>query len=150
MAEVFRAPMRARDRDVPGAPFGLTHDLVGIGDGPREKDARMVARLGALPVGTFVWTRDPDGWYHLGRIAGPLRRDDSPPARETGIVHVRPAAWLGRPLGEDEVPAAVAATFARGGRNLQRIRDAEAATAALWAAMSSRAGDGLPARDSRP
>jgi hypothetical protein len=37
--------------------------------------------------------------------------------------------------GDDEVPAAVVATFARGGRNLQRIHDADAErrTAELWA-----------------
>lgn len=147
MAEVFRAPMRARDREVPGAPFGLAAGLVGIGDGPREKDARMVARLGALPEGTFVWTRDPDGWYHLGRIAGPLRREGSETALETGIVHVRPATWLDRPVSPDEVPAEVAASFARGGRNLQRIRDPHSQTAALWAAMSSDGGPGLPDQD---
>jgi hypothetical protein len=131
---IYRAPMRARDRDVPGAAFGLARGVVGIGDGPGEKDARMARRFGELPDGTFVWTRDEDGWYHLGRIAGPLRRDDSAEARSVGIVHVRDAGWLDRPFGEDEVPGAVAATFARGGRNLQRTHDlpAERRTAELW------------------
>ena len=131
---VFRAPMRARDRDVPGAPFGLTRGLVGIGHGDDEKSGRMRRRLEDLPDGTFVWTRDPDGWYHLGRIAGPYRRERSAAARASGIVHVRPARWLGRPFGDDEVPPRVAYAFERGGRNLQRIRDdaAERRTAALW------------------
>lgn len=141
--------MRARDREVPGAPFGLEHGLVGIGDTPGPKGERMLARFGDLPEGTFVWTRSPDGRYHLGRIAGPLRRDGSAAARAAGIVHVRPAAWLDRPFGDDDVPAAVAATFARGGRNLQRIRDeaAERRTAALWAAMSSGEDVGLVDRE---
>ena len=127
--------MRARDRDVPGAPYGLAQGLVGIGDGPREKDRRMVERFADLPAGTFVWTRDPDGWYHLGRIRGPLERDDSPAASEVGIRNVRATEWLDRPLGEGEAPARVAYAFARGGRNLQRIRDAgaERRTAELWA-----------------
>jgi len=34
--------------------------------------------------------------------------------------------WLDRPFGPDEVPVAVAATFARGGRNFQRTHDAAA------------------------
>ncbi|HEX6460458.1 MAG TPA: hypothetical protein VF032_16170 [Thermoleophilaceae bacterium] len=44
------------------------------------------------------------------------------------------AQWLARPFGEDEVPPAVSATFARGGRNLQRMHDAaaERRTADLW------------------
>jgi hypothetical protein len=126
--------MRARDREVPGAPFGLAHDLVGIGHGDDEKSERMRRRLAELPEGTFVWTRDPAGWFHLGRVAGPYRRERSAAARAAGIVHVRPTRWLDRPFGDDEVPARVAYAFARGGRNLQRIRDdeAERRTAALW------------------
>jgi hypothetical protein len=130
---IFRAPMRARERDdVPagaGAEFGLRAGVVGIGPG------RGLERFAALPGGTFVWTRDTAGLFHLGRISGPLRRDDSGPARAVGIEHVRPAAWLDRPFGEPEVPPGVAATFARGGRNFQRTRDeaAERRTAELWA-----------------
>jgi hypothetical protein len=138
---IYRAPMRARDRDAPpgaGARFGLEHGLVGIGDGPTEKDARMRDRFAGLPDGTLVWTRDEDGAYHLGRISGPYRRDDSEAARAVGIHHVRPATWLDRPFGEDEVPADVAATFARGGRNLQRTHSAHAerGTAALWESVN--------------
>ena len=63
-----------------------------------------------------------------------MRYDDSPAARAVGIHHVRPTRWLDRPIGDREVPAAVARTFARGGRNLQRTHDEEAEreTAALW------------------
>jgi hypothetical protein len=129
--------MRARDRDRPegaGAAFGLEHGVVGIGDSPGPKGARMVERLADLPEGTFVWTRGPGGEYHLGRVAGPLRFDDSPAAREVGIHHVRAARWLDRAFGDREVPPAVAHTFARGGRNLQRTHDEEAEqeTADLW------------------
>ena len=107
--------MRARDRDLPegaGAAFGLEHGVVGIGDSHGPKGARMVERFADLPDGTFVWTRGPGGEYRLGRIAGPLRFDDSPAAREAGIHHVRPAEWLERAFGDREVPPAVAHTFA--------------------------------------
>lgn len=160
---IYRARMRARDRDASpgaGAQFGVAHGVVGIGDrlrrAPRSLDAavaaagrehgakaaRMLERFAALPDGVFVWTRDGDGAYHLGRVAGPWRYDDSAAAREVGIHHVRPATWLERRFAEDEVPPAVAATFARGGRNLQRTHDARAEerTAALWA----EAGGGDP------
>ncbi len=141
---IFRAPMRARDRDLPtgtGADFGLEHGVVGIGDGDGPRFERMLARFADLPDGTFVWTRASGGRYHLGRVAGPLRRDRSAAAEAVGIVHVRPATWLARPFGEEEVPAAVAATFARGGRNLQRTHDdaAERRTAELWAASDPSA-----------
>jgi hypothetical protein len=139
--------MRARDRELDafvGALYGVRHGLVGTGDALARppatldeaiaaaadqhgaKAGRMLEAFAELPDGTLVWTRVADGVYHLGRIAGPWRYDDSPPARDVGIHHVRPARWLERPFGEDEVPSAVAATFARGGRNLQRTRDAPA------------------------
>ena len=153
--EVYRAPMRPRDRDLPagaGAEHGLAHGLVGIGDALSEapagldeavaaaaaehgeKAGRMLRRFAELPDGAFVWTRVGDGSYRLGRIAGPWRYDDSAAARAVGVHHVRPADWRDRPVGEHEVPPAVAATFARGGRNLQRIHDsgAERATGTSW------------------
>jgi hypothetical protein len=132
MDPVFRAPMRARGHDAPpgaGAEHGLARGVVGIGD----SDEARIGRFGAVPDGVFVWTRDTGGMYWLGRIAGPLRDGGDDPA---GLTHVRAAGWLDRPFGEDEVPAGVAATFARGGRNFQRTHgDAvERRTAALWAA----------------
>jgi hypothetical protein len=145
---IYRAPMRARDRDVPGADYGLEHGVVAIGDDRGEKAERMRRRFAELPDGTLVWTRDSGGGYHLGRIAGPLHHDAAA-ARAVGLGHVRPTAWLPAPLGEGDVPAAVVETFARGGRNLQRIHGAEAErrTAALWAAAgAARSG---PPRASR-
>ncbi|MBB4663532.1 hypothetical protein [Conexibacter arvalis] len=155
MTAIHRAPMRARDRDLPdgaGAEHALARGVVGIGDllaevpatldaavaaaaaAHGEKAGRLLRRFASVPDGAFLWTRVGDGSYRLGRLAGPWRYDDSAAARAVGIPHVRPARWLERPFGEHDVPAAVAATFARGGRNFQRIRDpgAERATAALW------------------
>ena len=121
--------MRPRDRESPpgaGAEFGLREGLVGIGGG----DERRAQRFAGVPEGSFVWTRDRAGDYWLGRIAGPCRDDVNP----AGLAHVRPADWLPRPFGEDAVPPAVAATFARGGPNFQRTHDAgaERRTAELW------------------
>ncbi len=152
---VYRAPMRARTLDLPagaGAAHGVTHGLVGTGDAlptvpssleqavdlaareHGEKAGRMLARFAELPDGTFVWTRLADDTYRLGRITGPWRYDDSGAARAVGIHHVRDAEWLDRPIGDDVVPAAVAATFARGGRNVQQIHGEGLAdaTTALW------------------
>ena len=135
---IYRAPMRARDRDDvepgAGARFGVEQGIVGIGPGSGDKAARMLHRFAELPDGVFVWTRTDDGTYRLGRVAGELREDRSAAARAVGITHVRPARWLDRPFGASDVPAAVAATFARGGRNLQRTHDedAERLTAQLW------------------
>jgi len=129
--------MRARDVDAApgaGAEYGLARNVVGIGPGRGEKATRALHRFATLPEGVFVWTRDQEGHYHLGRITGPLREDTSPEARTVGITHVRPTSWLAHTFTEDEVPVAVARTFARGGRNFQRIHDdeAERISGELW------------------
>ena len=138
MDPVFRAPMRARAHDAPagaGAEHCVAHGNVGIGD---TAEAR-IDRFAAVPDGAFVWTRDTDGAYWVGRIAGPLRPADRAAHDAAGLTHVRTADWLDRPFGQHDVPAAVAATFARGGRNFQRTHgDAvERSTAELWAAVRS-------------
>ena len=134
---IYRAPMRARDLDVEagaGAEHGLSSGVVGIGPGRGEKATRMLHRFATVPTGSFVWTRDRAGEFHLGRIAGAVREDHSPAAHAVGIVHVRDTTWLPRAFSEAEVPLGVAKTFARGGRNFQRTRDREAErmTAELW------------------
>lgn len=155
-APIYRAPMRARNRDdVPpgaGAEHGLRHGLVGIGerltavpesvdeavaataDQDGEKGGRMVEKLAALAEGTLVWTRERDGGFRLGRIVGPWRYDASDDADAVGIHHVRDTRWLPRAFAENEIPAAVAETFRRGGRNLQRTHDddAERRSAEIW------------------
>jgi hypothetical protein len=108
---IFRAPM-------PDADAAIAAGCVTIAD----PTGRRLERFGEVPEGAHVWTRDGDGMYRLGRLAGPLRDG------------ARAVDWLDRPFGEDEVPGAVAATFARGGRNFQRTHSAtaERATAGLW------------------
>jgi hypothetical protein len=140
---IFRAPMRARTLELPpgaGAEHGLRHGVVGIGEGDGAKAERMLWRFSQLPEGTLVWTRDAGDAYHLGRIAGPWRYDDSDAALAVGLPHVRPARWLDGGLGEDDVPVAVVDSFSRGGRNLQRIHGApaEQATVALWEGCAQR------------
>lgn len=141
-AEVFRAPMRPRDRELPpgaGADWGVDVGLVGIGDAlpaipaslddavaaaAREHGARagrMLERFAAVPGGAVVWTRTSEGTFRRGVVIGPWRYEAGSPV---GVVHVRPCAWSDEAAGRDAVPAAVAAAFARGGRNFQRIRDA--------------------------
>jgi hypothetical protein len=134
---IYRAPMRARDVEVPGglgAEYCLGQACVGMGVGPGERDAHLLHRFAMVPEGAFVWTRDRGGAYRLGRISGDLRAVRSAQAAGLGITHVRPARWLDRAFAEAEVPGAVARTFARGGRNFQRTHDGEAErlTARLW------------------
>ena len=138
----MRAPMRARTVEAPpgaGADHGVMRGLVAIGEPLAqvpatldeaveatviehgEKAGRMLERFAALPDGTVVWTLDSGGIFHRGTIAGPWRYDGSAEGVLLGLVHARATAWEPEAFGPDTVPAPVAATFARGGRNLQAI-----------------------------
>jgi hypothetical protein len=140
---VYRAPMRSRRNDVDfGATIerARTHGLCGFG-GPKEPSderlARRIARFQDVADGSFVWTRDPDGLYWLGRIAGSYFYDGDDDAAAVDLVHVRECRWLPEPFLEQSVPAAVIATFRRGGRNFQQTH------AATVGAESQRLWDGV-------
>lgn len=98
-----------------------------------ERVAARLERFAALPVGDFVWTRDAEAELWLGRIEGEWTFDASAPGWKADLQHVRACRWTDAPVPLPDVPAAVLATFARGGRNFQRIHDAEAeATTSRW------------------
>ena len=145
MPDVYRAPMRSRRNDIdlqPTIDRALAMGLVGFGDaGADERLARRIDRFAEVPDGSFVWTRDTEGLYWLGRISGPLRHDDD--GVGVDLVHVRPCRWLADPVLESEVPAAVLATFARGGRNFQQTHAPGVGdqTAAIWQKRCGGSGD---------
>ena len=120
--------MRSRRDDVDhGATIeqALTLGLCGFGEAADDsRSARRVERFAEVDDGSFVWTRDTDGLYWLGRIVGPYSYDASDDATAVDLVHVRECRWLAEPLLEPAVPAAVIATFQRGGRNFQQTHDA--------------------------
>ncbi|WBQ05096.1 GAF domain-containing protein [Kribbella sp. CA-293567] len=155
---VYRAPMRSRRDDVPaGLAVERALDLGCCGFGGRldpppadlaealtataftydARTARRLQRFAEVPVGAFVWTREPDGPYYLGRLKGGWQYDASPAAAAADLVHVRPCDWSRSPIPESAVPGGTVLTFARGGRNFQRTNDAatEVETARLWAGV---------------
>lgn len=142
MDPVYRAPMRSRLDDVDPAlavERALACGLCGVGGRlPRSPadladaldltaqafDGRAAGRLrrfAEAPEGAFVWTRDRDGGHYVGRLTGGWRYDDTTAALAADLVHVRDCTW--HAVGVAEVPAAVRHTFARGGRNFQRVHD---------------------------
>lgn len=97
----------------------------GAAPGGEQYDPRtsaLIERFAAVAAGALVWARDPDGLFRLGQLTGPWSYDADPAAVAADLVHVRSCDWSDRPWVEHEVPAAVLATFRRGGRNFQRIR----------------------------
>jgi hypothetical protein len=148
MSAVYRAPMRSRSDAVDARATierARRHGLCGFGRlvrGPRERDglARRVARFASVADGSFVWTRDPDGLFWLGRICGGYRYDTDGAAAKVDLVHVRPCDWLPDPLLEPQVPHAVVATFGRGGRNFQQTHHPSVSqeTQRIWDARALR------------
>ncbi|NMH95327.1 GAF domain-containing protein [Pseudonocardia bannensis] len=149
--------MRSRhDGLPPGVDRALAEGLCGIGGivepAPDDLDdavARLAAlygdrlaarlrRFAGVPDGAFVWTRDDEGRFRLGRLTGAWRYDDSAAARAVDLVHVRDCTWLAGPVSDTEVPAGTLRTFGRGGRNFQRTHDAGVSeqTRAVWEARA--------------
>ena len=105
------------------APRGL-EEAVGLTDQEYDgRTARRLERFAEVPTGSFVWTRDLDGLFHLGRLTGEWRYEDSVEAVSVDLVHVRDCRWLPTPVPEAEAPAAVVQTYRRGGRNFQTVHD---------------------------
>ena len=136
---VYRAPMRSRDDGVdPGLAVdrALRLGLCGVGGrlpvapvdlddavaatevthGPRA--AARLRRFAQVADGSVVWTRDAQGDFWSGVLSGAWRYDGDAKAHAADLVHVRPCSWSAAP---DQPPDAVLASFARGGRNFQRV-----------------------------
>ena len=109
---------------LPATPHSLAQALAELSDTYGERFARRVERFAAVPGDSVVWTRDPDGLLWRGRVVGPWRYDGHPEALAADLVHVRDTRWDQTGLEEHLAPAAVVASFGRGGRNFQRIRAA--------------------------
>jgi hypothetical protein len=149
MVAVYRAPMRSRNDAVEQqATIDRARRLGVCGFGrsvsrPAEHDrlVRRVTRFAELDEGSFVWTRDTRGWFWLGRVCGPYFYDADKAAAAVDLVHVRPCEWLSRPILEHDVPAAVVATFGRGGRNFQEIHhpSIDVQTQTIWDARTNKA-----------
>ncbi|CAJ1508622.1 GAF domain-containing protein [[Mycobacterium] burgundiense] len=141
--EAYRAPLRSRRDDIDAAQTfrrALSLGLCGFGGVLRpapadlaaalrlaaeqydERTSARIARFAAVADGALVWTRAADGMFWLGRIEGPWRYDKTAAAAAVDLVHVRRCGWAPRPFLERHTPAAVVATFRRGGKNFQRIR----------------------------
>ncbi|MDN4481787.1 GAF domain-containing protein [Demequina muriae] len=154
--------MRSRRADVPdgaGVERALNARVCGLGgvlDPPpvsrddaiakarEQHDDRLARRIGRFddaPSGAYVWTRDVDGWYWLGRLEGAWAYDESAAAIRADLVHVRPCRWLTSPTADAEVPSGVLATFARGGLNWQQTHAAGTSEASqrLWRAAQESA-----------
>ncbi len=124
--------MRSRDDRIdPQLAVDRALRLGVVGFGQIDVPQRRVDRFADMPDGSFVWTRDEDGLFWLGRVDGPYAYDAG--GEDVDLVHIRPCRWLPEPLVERDCPTAVLATYARGGRNFQQIHDARVGAESLRA-----------------
>lgn len=106
-----------------------------------DRAADTVRRFGEEAAkGDFIWTRDLEGRFRLGRITGDYRYDNSPIAKKLDTHQVRKAKWGRRALGDLEVPGAVVRAFSGISTSFSRIRDpgARTYTAWIWKEMHGR------------
>lgn len=91
-------------------------------------------------VGEFIWTRDLEGRFRLGRIAGRYRYVNSAKAREVDTHQVRKAEWAPRPLGDLEVPGGIIRGFSGTSTSFERTHDrgARLYTAWIWEKLHDR------------
>lgn len=136
MSPVYRAPMRSRRDNTYAVERALRIGVCGMGEAGDERAERRLERFAAVRKGSFVWTRDADENTYVGRVTGPWRHD--PDGAAVDLVNVRDTDWVVEPVDPALVPAAVAQTFARGGRNFQQIHpgNVEAETVDLWEKLS--------------
>lgn len=138
----YRAPLWSRLDEVDHAAaveWALESGLCGVGgrlgSAPRDLDdavdrvtatwdrrvADRLRRFAAVEDGSVVWTRTAEGLFHRGVLSGPWRYDASPTAYDVDLTHVRACRWSTDPV---DPPPPVLATYARGGRNFQEVRQA--------------------------
>lgn len=108
-------------------PGSISEALLATAAEHGDKASRMLLRFAELDSPAFFWTMTGPETWRLGELDGPWRYDQSDAARQTGIRNVRPAVWLEREFGAAGTPAGVLQAFARGGLNMQRIRDGQVA-----------------------
>ena len=91
-------------------------------------------------LGDFVWTRDLQGRFRLGRITGRYRYENSAKAKANDTHQVRKADWAEQPLGDLEVPGAIIRAFSGTSTSFSRMWNTGARiyTAWLWERLHGR------------
>jgi hypothetical protein len=106
---------------VGGPPTTNTKEVLRrLRKGPRS-GYNTVLRFEAAPTGSYVWSRDMNGRYLLGVLAGEWEYDASPDAEEVDLQNFRRVRWARRSLLDDEVPAAVVRAFSGRGSSFTQI-----------------------------
>ena len=146
--------------------FCLERNILGVGwrvDGPESLDWDAYNALGTeqyydkgdrgwwpavnaianrMREGDLCWTRDRDGDYYLGRVAGPWHYDATRANADADIVNLRPCHWI-RTGTVDSVPGKVLNSF-RAGRTLQAVHDD---TVSFYSRLQFNLGGGTPPYD---
>ena len=90
----------------------------------RSWSAAANAVLHRMRVGDLIWTRNRQGVYFLGKIAGDWRHEVGPDYLAADIANVRPCTWA-KVGAMDNVPGSVINAF-RPASTVQRVSDPSA------------------------
>ena len=163
---VWRLTISTDAEDVDPRRFCLNRDILGVGwrvDGPESLDWPAYYALGMdqyydkrdrgwwpavnavanrMAEGDLCWTRDWDGNYFLGRVAGPWRYVATPEHAAADVVNVRACHWV-RTGTVDSVPGKVLNSF-RAGRAVQAVHND---TVRFYSMLLFNLGGGTPRYD---
>lgn len=97
------------------------------GSGWGKRAANTLRRFATeVQPGDFIWTRDTDGNYRLGRFRDSpweyLSPDDNPEAKAVDLQQQRKVEWLPHAFPSSEVPGAVIRSFVGRSSSFQRVR----------------------------
>lgn len=113
----------------------VTH-WTSLGDKAGPRAIRTLADQ--VQDGDFMWTRDTDSTFWLGRVGGPWLVYTSEGAFRYDLENVRPCDWLQADpsLKDYDVPGAVVRSFTGPGPTIRRVKSTVAAnvTEMIWEA----------------
>lgn len=121
--------------DIPdAAPFEDVMELV-QDDRSRKRACDTIRRFATAAVGEFIWTRDTFGRYHLCRLDGPWRFENTPECAAVDIHQVRDVSWMSDGASDLQVPGAVIRCFVGTGASFSRVNNMSARmlTERIWA-----------------
>ena len=110
----------------PDTPLGWdAYEDLGMEEYYKEGDKGWWPAVNAIhnrmKIGDLCWTRDWDGNYYIGRIAGGWEYRSTDDYRKADIVNVRPCRWF-QAGGADSVPGKVLNSF-RTGKTVQAVHN---------------------------
>ncbi|OJV22430.1 hypothetical protein [Dyadobacter sp. 50-39] len=125
------------ENHVAGIGWPVAGNILTPSDYERAARSKYGVRVASIPfaynpvIGEYIWARDKNGKYYLGRIRGNWFYSNDPLHLELDIPNQRACEWV-RIGNEENVPGKIVACF-RPAKTFQAIRDPQMEEFSKWA-----------------